>query len=94
MNTQDSPAVGSRLDGGVRPLCDRLRDAACADSHLRDEAADKLEKMDALLRGMQADAMLYLVPDNDCGADWFVRRMLWHLDGPAQREAQGGVANG
>lgn len=41
-----------------------------------------------LLKAMQSDAVAYLVPDNDCGADWFVNRMLWHLDGPQQRAAQ------
>ncbi len=87
-------AVAGQVDCDVRPLCDRLRDAACDEANLREKAADKLEKLDALLRSMQADAVRYLVPDNDCGADWFVSRMLWHLDDPAQREAQGGVSNG
>lgn len=49
--------------------------------------------MDALLAAMQADAVTYLVPDNDCGADWFVSRMLRHLDGPQQREAQNATTN-
>lgn len=40
-----------------------------------------------LLEALQADAVTYL-SDNDCGADWFVNRMLWHLDGPQQRAAQ------
>jgi hypothetical protein len=48
----------------------------------------KVERMDALLRAMQADAVKYLTPDSGCGADWFVSRMLWHLDGPEQRAAQ------
>lgn len=41
-----------------------------------------------LLKAMQADATKYLVPDNECEADWFVNRMLLHLDGPEQRLAQ------
>jgi hypothetical protein len=71
-----------------------LRDAACDEANLREKAADALERLDALLRSMQADAVRYLVPDNDCGAEWFVSRTLWHLDGPVQREAQNGVTNG
>jgi len=59
-----------------------------------DDIATRLEKMDALLRSMQADVVRYLVPDNDCGVDWFVSRMLWHLDGPEQRDAQGDHSNG
>ena len=51
--------------------------------------AQKVERLDALLRTMQADAITYLTPDSGCGADWFVSRMLWHLDGPQQRDAQG-----
>ena len=49
----------------------------------------KVERLDALLRAMQADARTYLTPGSGCGADWFVSRMLWHLDGPEQRAAQG-----
>ena len=49
----------------------------------------KVARLDALLRAMQADARTYLTPDSGCGADWFVSRMLWHLDGPEQRAAQG-----
>jgi hypothetical protein len=90
----NSPDVVGRFEPGVRPLCDRLRDAACDEANLRERAAEALEKLDALLRSMQTDAVRYLVPDNDCGAEWFLSRMLWHLDGPAQREAQDGVANG
>jgi hypothetical protein len=67
--------------------------AECDEANLRGKAAEKLEKLDALLRSMQTDAARYLVPDSDCGAGWFVSRMLWHLDGPAQREAQEGVTN-
>jgi len=51
--------------------------------------AEKVARLDALLRSMQADAVTYLTPDSECGADWFVSRMLWHLDGPEQRAAQG-----
>ena len=58
------------------------------------DTVERLAKMDALLRSMQADAVRYLVPDNDFGADWFVTRMLLHLDGSEQREAQGGNRNG
>ncbi|MCP4645806.1 MAG: hypothetical protein GY851_35500 [bacterium] len=35
---------------------------------------------------MQRDAVKYLVPDNDCDRAWFINRMLYHLDGPEQRE--------
>ncbi len=49
----------------------------------------RCERLDALLRAMQADAVKYLTPNSGCGADWFVSRMLWHLDGPEQRAAQG-----
>lgn len=51
--------------------------------------AQKVERLEALLRAMQADMRTYLMPDGGCGADWFVSRMLWHLDGPEQRAAQG-----
>ncbi len=51
--------------------------------------AERLERMDALLRAMQADAVTYLTPGSGCGADWFASRMLRHLDGPEQRSAQG-----
>ena len=51
--------------------------------------AEKLERLEALLRAMQADAVTYLTPGSGCGSDWFVSRMLWHLDGPEQRAAQG-----
>jgi hypothetical protein len=80
------------VEQGKAPLCARLRDAACDETNLREEAASKLDALDALLRSMQADAVRYLVPGNGCGADWFVSRMLWHLDGPAQRDAQDGVS--
>lgn len=49
----------------------------------------KVERLDAMLRAMQADMRTYLTPGSGCGADWFVSRMLWHLDGPQQRAAQG-----
>lgn len=49
----------------------------------------KVERLDALLCAMQADARRYLTPGSGCGSDWFVSRMLWHLDGPEQRAAQG-----
>jgi hypothetical protein len=49
----------------------------------------KVQRLEALMRAMQADAVTYLKPDSGCGADWFVSRMLWHLDGPEQRAAQG-----
>lgn len=51
----------------------------------------KSERLDALLRAMQADMRKYLTPGSGCGADWFISRMLWHLDGPEQRAAQGGA---
>ena len=51
--------------------------------------AQKVERLNALLRAMQADAVKYLTPGSGCGAEWFVSRMLWHLDGPEQRAAQG-----
>ena len=38
-----------------------------------------------LIQDMQADAEMYLMPDNECGKDWFISRILWHLDGPEQR---------
>jgi hypothetical protein len=41
-----------------------------------------------LLEAMQADMAKFLVLDNGCGTDWFVNRMIWHLDGPQQRAAQ------
>ena len=41
----------------------------------------------ALIQAMQADAEKYLMPDNECGRDWFISRILWHLDGPEQRAA-------
>ena len=40
-----------------------------------------------LIQAMQADAEKYLMPDNECGRDWFINRILWHLDGPEQRAA-------
>lgn len=46
------------------------------------------QKLEILFRKMQADAATYLEPGNNLGQDWFVSRMLWHLDGPEQREAQ------
>lgn len=76
----------------MKPLIERLRLMSQENKAPRDcldEAADALEAMNALLEAMQSDAVMYLVPDNNCGADWFVSRMLWHLDGPAQRAAQG-----
>ncbi len=39
---------------------------------------------------MQADCVKYVEPDNtECGRDWFISRMIYHLDGPEQREIQG-----
>jgi hypothetical protein len=49
----------------------------------------KVERLDALICAMQSDARTYLTPGSGCGAYWFVGRMLWHLDGPEQRAAQG-----
>ena len=49
----------------------------------------RVERLDALLLEMQADMRTYLTPGGGCGADWFVSRMLRHLDGPEQRAAQG-----
>ena len=49
-------------------------------------------KLEVLFRKMQADMVAYLEPGNDCGQDWFVNRMIWHMDGPEQREAQGEAA--
>ncbi len=46
-------------------------------------------KLDVLFRKMQADMVTYLEPSNACGQDWFVNRMIWHMDGPEQRAAQG-----
>ena len=93
-NAQNEPAVLGPVERPVRPLCDRLRDWRGDPDEVMGEAAEKLDKLDALLRDMQADAVRYLVPDNNCGAEWFVSRMLSHLDGPKQREAQDGVRNG
>ena len=56
------------------------------------QLAERAKLMDALLRRMQSDATKYLTPDSGCGVEWFVRRMLWHLDGPQQRKAQWVVA--
>jgi len=39
----------------------------------------------------QAEAELYLIPDNDCNQYWFVSRMLWHLDGPTQRALKAAI---
>jgi len=50
--------------------------------------AEKVARLDALLRAMQADAVTYLRPGGE-SVDWFVSRMLEHLDGPEQRAAQG-----
>lgn len=49
-------------------------------------------KLEVLFRKMQADMVAYLEPSNECGKDWFVNRMIWHMDGPEQREAQGAAA--
>lgn len=48
----------------------------------------RAERLDALLRAMQADAVTHLTPGSGCNDAWFVKRMLWHLDGPEQRAAQ------
>lgn len=55
-------------------------------------AADASSKLNVLFRKMQADMVTYLEPGNNCGKDWFVSRMIWHMDGPEQREAQGAAA--
>jgi len=39
----------------------------------------------------QAEAELYLIPNNDCNQYWFVSRMLWHLDGPTQRALKAAI---
>lgn len=46
-------------------------------------------KLLALLEAMQDDMRSYLPPDSGHDAEWFVNRMLMHLDGPQQRDAQG-----
>jgi hypothetical protein len=45
------------------------------------------EKLDALLRKMQTEAAEYLT--SNIGKDEFISRIIYHLDGPEQREAQG-----
>ena len=46
------------------------------------------ESLDKLLGKMQADMVKYLEPGNTvCGRDWFINRIIWHLDGPEQRAA-------
>lgn len=76
-------------------LVDRLRELGAyqpeAIYNEINEAADALERMDALLCAMQADMVAYLVPDSPHNADWLVGRILYHLDGPEQRAAQDGV---
>ena len=45
---------------------------------------------DEHLRSMQRDCVKYLSIDNTaCNKDWFVSRVIWHLDGPKQRLLQG-----
>jgi len=76
-----------------KSLCERLRDTSCDEANLRIKAAEKLEALDSLIRAMQADAVDYLMSNGECGAGWFVSRVLSHLDGPVQRAAQNGVTN-
>jgi len=54
----------------------------------RDAALAQLAALNTHLCKMQVDMAKYLVPDNECGTDWFVNRMIWHLDGPEQRKVQ------
>jgi len=52
-----------------------------------------VERYRAHLRHMQADATTYLIPDlTDCGRDWFISRILWHLDGPQERAIEAALA--
>ena len=42
-----------------------------------------------LLHDMQADCTKYLEPDDtQFNHDWLVNRLLWHLDGPRQRQIE------
>lgn len=52
----------------------------------------ELREYDDHMARMQADAEKYLIPGNECGMQWFVSRMLWHLDGPEQRRLANSAA--
>jgi len=70
-------------------ICSSLRGVGLACGDWRAEAKRLLaivERYREHLRRMQADATTYLIPDRpDCGRDWFISRILWHLDGPQER---------
>jgi hypothetical protein len=50
---------------------------------------EAMERMLAWTESMQMDCGLYLVPDSQYDQAWLVDRMIFELDGPNQREAQG-----
>jgi len=84
--------------------CDDFADEPCPrhrrENYLQDEVI-KLKNENAVLRDiifgfnnhllkMQADCAGYLSPYHvNCGKDWFVSRMIRHLNGPKQRKIQG-----
>lgn len=62
-----------------------------------DRLKSALEMYEAHMSVMQKDAETYLTPNSDATVtemfhyrsdEWFVSRMLYHLDGPMQREVQ------
>ena len=69
------------------PACNPAKAYEYAVQTIEDQK-ETIRKLDTLIKKMQADATMYLIPDNECGAEWFISRTLWHLDGPEQREAQ------
>ena len=63
-------------------LFETVRELRAANDDLKDECKrlrDALEMHEAHMSVMQKD---------NCNKDWFISMMLYHLDGPMQREVQ------
>jgi len=73
---------------------DLRAELAAAKEALREQlqkAQSALQMTSDWFAAAQAEAELYLIPNNDCNQYWFVSRMLWHLDGPTQRALKAAI---
>jgi len=69
---------------------DRRKEIAALREQLQ-KAQSALQMTSDWFAAAQAEAELYLIPNNDCNQYWFVSRMLWHLDGPTQRALKAAI---
>ena len=73
---------------------DLRAELAAAKEALREQlqkAQSALQMTSDWFAAAQAEAELYLIPNNDCNQYWFVSRMLWYLDGPTQRTLKAAI---